>query len=74
MDGMLRNNIEKIRLRLGYRREQDFADFLGIKQYNYSKYANNKRQPSLKVLYEATARIKKKHNIELSILDWFYEE
>lgn len=65
---MVKNKLLDLRLKLGYKKQQDFAAFLGITKAQYNKYENNKEQPSIKVLYA----ICKKVNIKMD--DLIYEE
>jgi transcriptional regulator with XRE-family HTH domain len=46
----MKNRFLEIRLSKGYKFQKDFAKYLGISQYQYTRYENNERQPSLEVL------------------------
>ncbi|MGL5149641.1 MAG: helix-turn-helix transcriptional regulator [Clostridium sp.] len=46
----VKNNLLKIRLSLGYKKQKDFAEFLGVKQANYNKWENNSSQPGIELL------------------------
>lgn len=46
---MVKNRLLDIRLEMRYKRQKDFAEFLGIEQSQYSKYENNRSQPELEV-------------------------
>ena len=61
---MIKNKLLDIRLKLRYKKQKDFADFLGIAQAQYSKYENNKDQPSIQIFY----KISKKLNIPIDDL------
>lgn len=61
---MVKNKLLEVRLRLGYKKQKDFAEYLGISRPQYNKYENNKEQPSIDVLY----RISKKLNIKIDEL------
>lgn len=61
---MVKNKLLEIRLKLGYKKQKDFAEYLGISRPQYNKYENNKEQPSIDVLY----RISKKLNIKIDEL------
>lgn len=39
---------------MGYKKQKDFADLLKIAQPQYSKYENNKEQPSIEILYRTS--------------------
>lgn len=61
---MVKNKLLEVRLRLGYKKQKDFAEYLGISRPQYNKYENNKEQPSIDVLY----KISKKLNIKIDEL------
>lgn len=46
----VKNKFLDIRLRLGYKFQKDFAEFLEIGQYQYNRYERNERQPTLEVV------------------------
>lgn len=54
----LKNNLLKIRLRLGYKYGKDFAQFLNINKNQYSRYESHSSEPSLPILYEAYKKVK----------------
>ncbi|SNS04400.1 DNA-binding transcriptional regulator, XRE-family HTH domain [Anaerovirgula multivorans] len=45
----VKNKFLEIRLQMGYKFQKDFAEFLGLSQYQYNRYERNERQPSLEV-------------------------
>lgn len=47
---MVKNKFLEIRLGRGYKFQKDFAEYLGIGQYQYNRYERNENQPSLEVL------------------------
>lgn len=51
------NNLLSIRLKLGYKKQKDFAEFLEISRPQYNKYENNKEQPSVEVLYRIAQKL-----------------
>lgn len=57
----MKNRLLEIRLRLGYKKQKDFAEFLEIRRVQYNKYENNKEQPTL----EALCKISLKLNIKM---------
>lgn len=65
---MIKNRLLDIRLKAGYKKQKDFAEFLGIAQNQYNRYENNVMQPSSEVLY----KISKKLNISMD--DIIHEE
>lgn len=44
---MVRNKLLEIRLKLGYKKQQDFAEFLGINRNTYNLIENNKKTVNL---------------------------
>jgi putative transcriptional regulator len=44
---MIKNNLLEIRLKMGYRFQKDFAEYLGMEQQDYNRIENNKKQVSL---------------------------
>lgn len=60
----IRNKFLEIRLKLGYKNQYDFADYLEVNRSQYSKYEKNIRQPSIEVFY----KISKKLNITINDL------
>lgn len=56
---MIRNNLEAIRLQLGYKFQKDFADWLGINVSMYCLYENNKKtKPDPNVMFLIYDKIK----------------
>lgn len=53
------NKLRKIRHELEIDTQQEMADFLGIKQQQYSRYENNVVQPSLAVALEIAKKLNK---------------
>ena len=53
----MKNKFEEFRLKLGYRKQKDFAELLEINTAQYSKYANHREQPSVDVLYRAAKKL-----------------
>lgn len=54
---MIKNKLLEIRLKSGYKKQKDFADFLGISQNQYNRYENNVMQPSSEVLYKMARKL-----------------
>lgn len=65
----MKNRLLEIRLSLGYKKQKDFADFLGLKKSIYSKFENNTSQPTTEGLY----LIAKKLNMPMEDII-YYEE
>jgi transcriptional regulator with XRE-family HTH domain len=53
----VKNRLLEIRLSRGYKKQKDFADFLGISQYQYNRYENNVVQPSIEILYNISKKL-----------------
>ena len=65
---MVKNKLLELRLKLGYKKQKDFGEFLGITRSQYNKYENNKEQPSIEVLYKMAKKL------NLKVDDLIYEE
>lgn len=63
----MKNRLLEIRLKLGYKKQKDFAEFLELSRPQYNKYENNVEQPSIEVLH----KISKKLNMKMD--DLIYE-
>lgn len=64
---MVKNRLLDIRLKLGYKKQKDFAEFLELAQNRYNKMENNVQQPTL----EQVLLISKKLNIDImEIVYW----
>lgn len=57
MPKIVKNNLRKIRHELEIDTQQEMADFLSIKQQQYSRYENNVVQPSLGVALEMAQKL-----------------
>lgn len=57
MPKIVMNNLRKIRHELEIDTQQEMADFLGLKQQQYSRYENNAVQPSLAVALEIAIKL-----------------
>ena len=55
---LIKNRFLEIRLRLGYKFQKDFAEFLEVSQYQYNRYERNENQPSLEVLLKICSKDK----------------
>lgn len=64
----IKNKLLEIRLQMGYKKQKDFAEFLGMSTYQYNRYEKNAVQPSVEILY----RIAKKVNKSMEYI--IYEE
>lgn len=66
----IRNKLLEIRLKLGYKKQRDFAEYLDLNRTQYNKYENNMQQPSIEIFY----KIAKKLEITIDQLVYFQEE
>lgn len=57
----VKNRLLEIRLHMGYKTQQEFAEYLGIERWLYNRYENNKVQPNsenlLKICLKTGKRI-----------------
>ncbi|SCI99080.1 Helix-turn-helix domain [uncultured Clostridium sp.] len=65
---MVKNRLLEIRLNLGYKKQQDFAEFLGINRNTYSLIENNKKSVNLDNAFLIAGKLKMK------IEDIWYKE
>lgn len=54
---MVKNKLLQIRLRLGYKTQKEFSEFIQVNQYQYCRYENNINQPSLEVLLNIAEKL-----------------
>ncbi|MDP4174151.1 MAG: helix-turn-helix domain-containing protein [Bacteroidota bacterium] len=54
---MIKNRLLQIRLQMGYRFQNEFAEFLGINIKDYNRIENNKKQVSLEVALRISKKI-----------------
>lgn len=54
---MLKNRLLEIRLKLGYRFQKDFAEYLGISKKEYNLLENNKKDATLEKAYEIAEKL-----------------
>ncbi|WP_133627088.1 helix-turn-helix domain-containing protein [Fonticella tunisiensis] len=66
----VKNRLLEIRLKMGFKKQKDFADYLEVPRNQYNRYENNTNQPSIEVLY----RISKKLGCTLDELVYDEEE
>lgn len=59
---MVKNRLLEIRLKLGYKKQKDFANFLGIGNSHYNKLENNNLLITVDILF----KIAKKLNMDIS--------
>lgn len=56
---MVRNRLLEIRLQMGYKRQIDFAELLGMKKSYYNKLENNKAVLTLDTLFQIAIKLNK---------------
>jgi len=56
---VIRNNLLKIRLSMGYKYAKEFSELLKINSNQYTRYESNTMQPSSKVLYHICKELSK---------------
>jgi putative transcriptional regulator len=56
---MIKNNLLKIRLSMGYKYAKDFAEYLEINPNQYTRYETNKMQPASEVLLRICKKLNK---------------
>ncbi len=54
----VKNKLLEIRLSLGYKKQKDFAEYLGFKQPQYNKLENNVSQLTLEQLFSVARKLK----------------
>jgi putative transcriptional regulator len=54
---MIKNNLLEIRLKMGYRFQKDFAEWLGMEQQDYNRIENNKKQVSLETALQIAQKL-----------------
>lgn len=54
----VKNKLLEIRLKLGYKKQKDFAEYLGFKQPQYNKLENNVSQLTLEQLFDISRKLK----------------
>lgn len=63
---MVKNRLLEIRLKLGYKKQKDFAEYLSLRQPQYNRYENNIAQPSIEQLFQIA------NKLEININDIVY--
>lgn len=54
---MIKNKLLQIRLQMGYKKQLDFARFLGLSQQAYNKIENNKKQVTLETAIDISDKL-----------------
>lgn len=66
----VKNRLLEIRLKMGYKFQKDFAEFLKISQYQYNRYERNENQPSLEIVIKMCC----KEKLDMDPRELFYLE
>ncbi len=64
----MKNRLKEIRIEKGFSSQKEFAKYLGIDKYQYSKYERNIFQPSLKIAFKICILL------DIDIKELFYLE
>lgn len=67
---MVKNKLLEIRLRLGYKKQKDFAEYLGFKQAQYNKLENNVSQLTVEQLFQVARKL----NLDINEIIFYEEE
>lgn len=67
---MIKNRLLEIRLKLGYKKQKDFAKFLDIGISHYNKLENNNLLITVDVLF----KIARKLNIDINEIVYYEED
>lgn len=67
---MVKNRLLQIRLSLGYKKQKDFAGFLGIGNSYYSKLENNKDNMTLDTLFNIAIKL----NLDINDIVYYEED
>lgn len=54
----VKNKLLEIRLKLGYKKQKDFAEYIGVSQANYNKWENNSSQPGMETVLKIAEKLK----------------
>lgn len=57
---MVKNRLLEIRLQLGYKKQKEFAEHLGLNDKTYSQIENNKKQVSLDNAFKISQKLNMK--------------
>lgn len=64
----VKNRLQEIRLQMGYKFQKDFAEYLDLSQYQYNRYEQNERQPTLEIALKIC------HKLNIDPREIFYLE
>ncbi len=67
---MVKNRLLEIRLSRGYKKQKEFAEYLGLTQSRYNKMENNIQQPTLEQVFAFS----KKLNVNIIEIVYWEEE
>lgn len=63
---VIKNRFLEIRLKLGYKFQKDFAEYLGLHISHYNRYEKNTMQPNLQQVYILLRKL------DIDFYDLFY--
>ncbi|MBW6411836.1 helix-turn-helix transcriptional regulator [Clostridium weizhouense] len=66
----VKNRLLEIRLKLGYKKQKDFAKYIQVSSANYNKWENNSSQPGM----ETILKIAKKLNLKTEDIVYLEDE
>ncbi|MEY8001142.1 helix-turn-helix transcriptional regulator [Clostridium sp. Mt-5] len=64
---VIRNRLLEIRLKMGYKKQKDFAEFLGLDGNDYNRIENNKKQVTIETAFNISEKL------GIKIEDIFYK-
>jgi DNA-binding XRE family transcriptional regulator len=64
---MIKNRLLQIRLQLGYKKQKEMAEYLGIDSNDYNRIENNKKQVTLETAFNIAGKL------NMKIEDIFYK-
>lgn len=69
---MVKNRLLDIRLQFGYRKQKDFAKFLGVSSVNYNRWENNLTQPSVEMVLKIAELLGLKVEDIIYLEKWYF--
>lgn len=66
----MKNRFLEIRLKLGYKKQLDFANLLGFTRSKYNRFENNKDQPNAEDLLMAAIKL----NLKMEDIIYYEED
>ena len=69
---MVKNRLLDMRLQFGYRKQKDFAKFLGVSSVNYNRWENNLTQPSVEMVLKIAELLGLKVEDIIYLEKWYF--